>query len=142
MWRRLDAWIGRVMFHPPIIWICQMTRQSQYALSRALWFGCALWIFAHADGLFDRTIMGLMCIALMYSAGRRADVPKDGYFTSRVMWWIFLSIDLWGFAKGIGGFRQIGQDIVILFAEYALTIRTIPPRRTREKAFKGKEAHG
>ena len=36
--RRLDIWLGKTLFHPPIILICQRTRQTQYAVHRALWF--------------------------------------------------------------------------------------------------------
>ena len=49
----VDVWIGRTLFLPPIIKFCQLTRQSQFAVSRLFWFLAALDGFYQADSWFS-----------------------------------------------------------------------------------------
>src|SRR3546814_1241528 len=39
---KIDHWIGRMLFVPPIIKLCQLTRQSQFAVARLFWFIASL----------------------------------------------------------------------------------------------------
>ena len=38
---KIDHWIGKTLFVPPIVKLCQLTRQSQFAVSRLFWFVAA-----------------------------------------------------------------------------------------------------
>src|SRR3546814_5005009 len=52
---KIDQWIGKTLFVPPIIKLCQLTRQSQFAVSRLFWFIAALDGFYRADTPFSRS---------------------------------------------------------------------------------------
>ena len=39
--RKLDLWIGTRLFHPPIIWLCQRTGMTQWAVSAYAWMAAA-----------------------------------------------------------------------------------------------------
>src|SRR3546814_916970 len=49
---KIDHWIGRMLFVPPIIKLCQLTRQSQFAVARLFWFIASLVGFYRADTAF------------------------------------------------------------------------------------------
>ena len=51
MFTEIDHWIGRTLFVPLIIRLCQLTRQTQFALSRLFWFIAALDGFYRAERL-------------------------------------------------------------------------------------------
>lgn len=38
----LDVWVGKTLFVPLIVKLCQITGQSQFAISRLFWFVVAL----------------------------------------------------------------------------------------------------
>jgi hypothetical protein len=133
MLREADAWLGKTLFVPIIIRICQLTRQSQYAISRLLWFMAGLYLLYYTTDFWGRVLMGTLCFALMLSASLRADMPKVGQLWLRVFWWFCLITDgLREFTGDASG--RIVSDILILFAEYAITIRTIPPRNVTRGA--------
>lgn len=46
---KIDYWIGKNLFVPPIVKLCQLTRQSQFAMSRLFWFIAALDGFYRAE---------------------------------------------------------------------------------------------
>jgi hypothetical protein len=50
----------------------------------------------------------------------------------RLLWWALLMFDLIMMASGQAS-RHITADMLILFAEYAVTITTIPPRATKRE---------
>ena len=52
LFARADAWVGKTLFIPPIIKLCQLTRQTQFAVSRLFWFIAALDGFYRANTLF------------------------------------------------------------------------------------------
>ena len=80
---KVDLWLGKTLFVPPIIKFCQLTRQSQFAVSRLFWFVAA----------FD--------LARGAATGEWAGTE----------FWLF-----------------------VLIAEYASTIRHVPPRETARRA--------
>ncbi|AMK26123.1 MULTISPECIES: hypothetical protein [Sphingobium] len=142
MLSRLDVWLGTTLFHPPIILVCQLTRQSQYALYRALWFFAA----CHATyygltaekGLVFSVFMWGWVVATLVNATLYPDRParSSGFF--RGIFWIF-------FLSGAAFVPLTGtvtdgtvRALIVLFAEYAATIKTIPPRRKTLGSFSGK----
>src|SRR3546814_8894588 len=68
----IDLWIGKKLFVPPIIKLCQLTRQSQFAVSRLFWFIAALDGFYRAETLLGSILFGGMSIVMMVTASLRA----------------------------------------------------------------------
>lgn len=136
---RIDIWIGKTFFVPPIIKLCHLTRQSQYAVARLFWFMAMLSGLYRAENMIDYVIFGLGSVFMMLTASLRADRPTRsqrwfrmfavGSFVMKVISsvasGIFLGIEFWFF---------------VLIAEYAATIRTLPPRETKGKSARAAEA--
>lgn len=123
----IDHWAGKTLFLPPIIKLCQLTRQSQFAVSRLFWFIAALDAFYRADTLISSLIWGGVSIFMMITAARRADDPADSLMFFRLLALIFLVLDL---VRGAmtGAWAGVEFWPLVLIAEYAATIRTLPPR--------------
>ena len=128
-----DVWIGKTLFVPPIIKFCQLTRQSQYAASRLLWFVTALDQLRIASSLASQVIAGLFSLFMMFTASFRADMPAFSMRWFRMVALAFLTLDV---TAGVLGNDWKGVEIwlFVLFAEYATTITTIPPAETGEKS--------
>ena len=127
-----DQWVGKTLFVPPIVRLCQATRQSQYAVSRLLWFIAALDGFYRADTLLSSIIFGGLSIIMMVTASLRADMPTTSMFWFRILAIFFLLLDI---VQGVATGAWAGAEfwVIVLAAEYAATIRTLPPREA-EKA--------
>jgi hypothetical protein len=134
----LDLWIGKTLFLPPIVKFCQWTRQSQFAVSRLFWFIAALDGFYRADTLFASVVFGGMSLVMMVTASLRADLPTRSSLVFRMLALAFLLLDLMS-AVVTGSWAGIEFWLLVLIAEYAATIRTIPPREEK-KASKAAEA--
>jgi hypothetical protein len=126
LFAKIDAWVGKTLFIPPIIKLCQVTRQSQFAVSRLFWFIAALDGFYHAETLFSSVLWGGMSLVMMVSASRRADNPTNSFMFFRLLGMVFLAMDLLR-AVVVGEWAGAEFWIFVLVAEYAATIRTIPP---------------
>jgi hypothetical protein len=122
----VDAWIGKTLFIPPIIKLCHLTRQTQYAVSRLFWFIAALDGFYRAETLFSSLLWGGLSVVMMITAVRRADAPTQTFLFFRMLAVVFLALDLMK-AAVIGELAGVEFWIFILIAEYAATIRTLPP---------------
>lgn len=137
----LDEWVGRTLFIPLIIKLCQVTRQSQFAVSRLFWFIAALDGFYRADTLFSSILWGGMSVIMMITAASRADSPTASFRFFRMLSLLFLALDL--VAAGVTGeWSGVEFWLLVLIAEYASTIRTVPPadlqKRTAAKASVGR----
>ena len=130
---KIDLWIGKTLFVPPIIRFCQLTRQSQFAASRLFWFVAALDGFYRADTLFSAILFGVLSTIMMLTASLRADMPTRSSMWFRMFALAFLILDL---VTGAVTGRWAGTEfwIFVLIAEYASTIRTIPPRERKKPA--------
>jgi hypothetical protein len=139
----LDFWLGKALFLPPIIKLCQVTRQSQYAISRLLWFVVALDQMRLAQTIGQQILAGLFAVAMMLTASLRADMPASSWRWFRLLALVLLVLDV---VQGVRAGTWEGVEIwlLILFAEYAATIRTIPPAdaQRREKVSEGQAKHG
>jgi hypothetical protein len=131
----IDLWVGKTLFLPPIIKICQLTRQSQYAISRLLWFIVALDQLRLADTLGQQVIAGLFSLVMMITASLRADMPAFSMMWFRLLALVLLVLDI-GHGVRSGEWAGIETWLIILFAEYAVTIRTIPPADSARKVSK------
>ena len=132
MLTELDAWLGKTLFQPPIIKLCQLTRQSQFAVSRLFWFIAALDGFWRSDTLLSSVIFGALSIVMMLTASLRADLPTRSSFLMRMVALLLLFLDLIG---GAATGKWAGTEfwLFVLIAEYAATIRTIPPLDASKK---------
>jgi hypothetical protein len=126
MFAKFDHWLGRTLFVPPIIKFCQLTRQTQFAVSRLFWFIAALDGFYRAETLFSSILWGGMSVVMMITASQRADQPTATFLLFRMLGVVFLALDV---IKGAVTGEWAGSEfwIFVLVAEYAATIRTIPP---------------
>lgn len=124
---KVDHWIGKTLFVPPIIKLCQLTRQSQFAVSRLFWFIAALDGFYRAETLFGSFLWGGLSVIMMVSAGWRADAPTKSFMFFRLLAVSMLIVD---FIRGAATGEWAGIEfwIFVLVAEYAAIIRTIPPK--------------
>ncbi|MDB5686820.1 MAG: hypothetical protein JWR77_1409 [Rhizorhabdus sp.] len=129
----IDAWIGKTLFLPPIIKLCQATGQTQFAVSRLFWFIAALDQLRIAESLASKIIAGLFSLFMMVSASFRADMPAFSMMWFRMMAVGFLVLDV---VHGVTAHQWKGVEIwvLVLFAEYAATIRTIPPAEVKKKS--------
>lgn len=135
MFTQIDQWIGKTLFVPPIIRLCQATGQTQFAVARLFWFVAALDGFYHAETLLGSLIWGAMSVVMMVTAARRADRPTASFMVLRLLALAFLMLDL---VKGAvtGVWAGVEFWILVLIAEYASIIRTIPPRDVTKPAAK------
>ncbi|MBA3678263.1 MAG: hypothetical protein H0W74_12820 [Sphingosinicella sp.] len=133
LFAKIDRWVGTNLFIPPIIKLCQLTRQSQFAVSRTFWFVAALDGFYRAETLFWSIVWGAMSLFMMITATRRADSPTGSFMFFRMLALVFLAIDL---ARGAATGQWAGSEfwLFVLIAEYASTIRTVPPRESSKAA--------
>jgi hypothetical protein len=123
----IDHWIGKTLFVPPIVKLCQLTRQSQFAVSRLFWFIAALDGLYRSETLFGSLLWGGMSLLMMFSAAWRADHPTQSFMFFRLLAAALLASDL---ARGAvtGDWAGVEFWVFVLIAEYAAIIRTIPPR--------------
>ncbi|MDB5690263.1 MAG: hypothetical protein JWL91_2139 [Sphingomonas bacterium] len=129
----IDAWIGKTLFVPPIVKFCQATRQGQYAASRLFWFLVALDQLRLAETLSAQIFAGLFSLFMMLTASLRADMPAYSMIGFRLFAVALLVLVV---MHGVfsGEWRGVEIWVLVLFAEYAATIRTIPPSETKQKA--------
>ena len=132
MLTEIDRWIGTTLFVPPVIKLCQLTRQSQYAIARLFWFIAALDAFYRADTLILSLVWGGLSLVMMLSAARRANHPVRSYVFFRMLAVVLLCFHLTtGVATGKSSSWEFWLFVVI--AAYAATIRTIPPSVTPKR---------
>ncbi|MFP5456719.1 MAG: hypothetical protein ACLGHK_14660 [Alphaproteobacteria bacterium] len=129
----LDVWIGKTLFVPPIIKLCQMTRQSQYAVSRLFWFITALDQLRITTTLSSQIIAGLFSLFMMFTASFRADMPAFSMRWFRMMALVLLMLDV-GASLFSGHWRGVEIWLLVLFAEYAATITHVPPAEQKRKS--------
>ncbi|MGZ8310790.1 MAG: hypothetical protein ACXWUR_01890 [Allosphingosinicella sp.] len=131
MLANLDAWLGRTLFVPPIIKFCQLTGQSQFAVSRLFWFIAALDGFYRSDTLLSSVIFGVLSLIMMFTASLRADAPTRSSSWMRMIALLLLVVDIVAGAIS-GAWAGVEFWLFVLIAEYAATIRTIPPPAERK----------
>ena len=129
----IDVWVGRTLFVPPIVKLCQITKQSQYAVSRLFWFITALDQLRIATSLTSQIIAGLFSIFMMFTASMRADMPAFSMMWFRMVALVFLVLDVFSGVVS-GTWRGVEIWVLVLFAEYAATITTVPPKEDRKQA--------
>jgi len=89
LFEKVDAWVGKTFFIPPLIKLCQLTRQTQFAVSRLFWFIAALDGFYRANTLFSSILWGGMSVVMMITATKRADRPTASFMLLRLLSLLF-----------------------------------------------------
>ena len=123
----VDQWVGKNLFVPLIIKFCQLTRQTQFACSRLFWFIAALDGFYRAQTMFSSILWGGTSVIMMFTAARRADAPTQSFMVFRLLG---IGLLIFGVVAGAvtGKWADTEFWLFVLIAEYAATIRTIPPQ--------------
>ncbi len=129
---KVDEWVGKTLFIPPIIKLCQVTRQSQFAVSRLFWFIAALDCFYRAETLFSSILWGGMSVLMIITATKRADNPTASFMFFRMLAVLLLIIDVVK-AASTGEWAGVEFWPLVLVAEYAATIGTVPPSEISKK---------
>lgn len=130
---KVDRWIGSNLFIPPIIKLCQLTRQSQFAVSRLFWFLAALDGFYRAETLFTSILWGGISAFMLVTANQRADRPTSSFMFLRILAVFLLVLGaVAGFATG--EWWGVEFWLLVLIAEYAASIRTFPPDERSENS--------
>jgi len=127
----IDKWVGQTLFIPAIIKLCQVSGQSQFAICRLFWFIVALDQLRIAETLTGQIVAGIFSILMMLSASLRADMPAYSMRGFRIIAMALLALDVFHGAAS-GDWLGVEIWVLILFAEYAATIRTIPPKEERK----------
>jgi len=136
---QIDLWIGKTLFVPPIIKLCHLTRQSQFAVSRMFWFAAALDGLYRAETMMGQVIWGGMSIFMLLTAGRRADSPTVSFMFFRLLALALLILETAGsVASGVWG--EVEFWLFVVFAEYAAAIRNLPPAATATSRQRAREA--
>jgi surface polysaccharide O-acyltransferase-like enzyme len=138
----IDVWIGKTLFVPPIIKFCQITKQSQYAVSRLFWFITALDQLRIASSLTSQIIAGLFSLFMMFTASLRADMPAFSMRWFRMMALALLILDVLSSLR-TGQWKGVEIWVLVLIAEYAATITNVPPAESKKRAadLKAREAN-
>lgn len=140
---KLDLWLGKNLFQPPIILLCQLTGITQYAVHRYLWWAIMLymiWRLDSDDHWLVKTALIIFGIFQTISAGLAPNRPlQDNPFLRRFMI-VFTALNFVTAAL----LAKVPNLLLLamLFAEYALTIRTIPPRESKKAVGKARRVEG
>lgn len=134
-----DAWLAKTIFVRPIIKLCELTRQSQFAVSRLFWFIAVLDGFYHADTLLSSIIFGLLSLVVLFMASLHADTPTRSFIWTRMIALLLLIIDI-GTGVAAGAWAGVELWFFVLVAEYAATIRTTPPLADKRTGVTAAEA--
>ncbi|WP_454887424.1 hypothetical protein [Sphingomonas oryzagri] len=143
MIRRIDYWIGRRLFHPPIIWICQRAGMTQWAVAAYAWLAATFTLvmrarFNQIGDIVFTVLVSLMALLQTVATALLPDMPRRPSFGWRSFVWIITAVNLLDLALRHGVARDVewqwavAWDVLALTAEYAKTITTIPPRKRRE----------
>jgi hypothetical protein len=154
---KIDLWLGKKLFVPLAIRACQQFKINQYTLHTYIWL--LVWFSFVWDGpgkhpgIFGWFIYVVICVFALFWTVAAAVMPHEMVKRSagwiRALWWLGASIAIFGIvAAAITKdspflYSQVyifTRDWLVLLAEYALTIRTIPPLEAKEKKHAGKLA--
>jgi len=141
MLTKIDLWLGKKLFIPIIIWICQRAKITQYKFNIYAWVIATFSVIYSSElkNATDWVVLVLMSICALFwilQAALIPDMPRN----PTGLWFRFFimtCIVLFDIIPTIAG-TPIRNNIIfgplVLFAEYALTIKTIPPLEAKEKA--------
>lgn len=132
MIRNIDSWIGKTLFHPIIIAICQMLDWTQYRFAAVVRFAAfAILFFLYRDyGTVVILYFGVMTFASMMLLAFAPEMEAKESFGFRLYFFGLTALILWAYAIEArnGLLPLIVMAMGGIIREYSLTIKTIPPR--------------
>lgn len=148
--RNVDVWVGKRIFQPIAIKLCHLLGINQYRLHSYIWLLVLLWLIYDGPGAkpmwADWVIYGLTILVAALWTVATALVPdrlSRSLFAFRMVWLIFFTMDVLGvvvtFTQGEPDwlFAALAtRHFLVLIAEYATTITTLPPKKKKEKKTK------
>ena len=134
---------GARIFQPIVIWLCQRTGATQLSIFREGWAVGLILCFLIAYNQHVHwawlTIIGVITVSNVVMAALRAPTTNDGTkpfnLFLRIGFMAFAVLDIFDlFYHGATRVRiyELGEELFILLAEYALTVHTIPPTKVKE----------
>lgn len=138
--KRLDLWLGKNLFQPPVIILCQMTGLTQFAVYRYLWLAVVyywIWMLDADDHWLIKTVLLIIGAFWTISAGMAPDEPlKPSHWVRRLLVIMALLDSVLGAL--LDEFPNITW-LGVLLAEYALTIKIVPPGETKRLSTIGRK---
>jgi hypothetical protein len=141
MFVRFDHWLGKHMFVPIIIRICQRAKITQHRFAAYGWMVALFCLLAETPhGWFDWIMYGITVLIGMLAIAVTALMPDYPFQSNGVGFRMFvlaqfLLLDLLPLL--VFGWHTVHPNTlfapIVLFAEYAKTITTIPPLEAKEK---------
>jgi hypothetical protein len=132
---RFERWLGKHLFFPPIIKACQLLDWTQYQFARNAYAFAAL-NFLALDKSFDWFwwLMTLVAVIILASATLSPpEKPEQGSdFVRLIQYGCIVSGFLGYLLVGAVFVPSLVMGVIVLFAEYACLIRTIPPAETKK----------
>lgn len=141
MWTHIDAWIGKTLFHPPIIWLCQRLKLTQYRFSVYTWLIALFFWLTHNPKSWSDWFLYVFLVLLtivqmlitLFCPEHILECTRgDGkYFR---LFWIPYSVLFIVIPDAVTHTVQLWQPaaLLVLMASYANTIDTIPPLEAKE----------
>lgn len=144
--REWDVKIGKKIFHPIVIKLCHILKCNQYRLSRDIWFMTFAGLAIHEVFIKHEPLVWWKWMVLtifFLSAVVFKDTKSSADPITRGLLWVNLLSFIVAFVVvgyTIGQFVSgLVTGVILLIAEYAKTIDTIPPKKDKQK--KSKEVY-
>lgn len=125
------VFIGKWLFNPIIIKICQFARCNQYLFYRLMWGFCYVyWMLypATKGNVLGTLIVAPFTLIVLLALWLKWDSPSEGHLWMIKFWYALLAVSF--LIKFDPGF------LLIIAGEYARLIDTIPPEQKKEKKVK------
>lgn len=137
-----DRWIGKTLFVPPIVRFCQKTGWSQFLVHNYLYLiGSYMLLLAAMAKHESQATAFFLALVLTVKIGRNPEYPGyESAFLRRslvvvnVLHVIAHVTGKWVFLAGPNWDLSCPVALMWLTAEYARTIKTIPPLEEEEPA--------
>lgn len=138
----IDRWIGKTLFVPPIVRLCQCTGWSQFLVHNYLYLiGSYMLLMAALNKGESAGVTFFLALVLTVKIGRNPEYP--GYESRFLRYFLIVMNCVHAYAHATG--KHVfgaGPDwdmscpvgMMWLTAEYARTIKTIPPLESKRPA--------
>jgi hypothetical protein len=114
MFERVDTWVGKTLFVPLIIRICQHLGCTQYRVNRVCWFIAALVGFYFAHSVAMKVFSGVFAILCCLTAGSaNAHYPTVSWRWFRLSVLALLAVDVFvrGWSQGASLQARHGEEV-------------------------------
>lgn len=140
MWTKIDSWIGKTLFVPIIIRICQRLRITQNVFASYAWMIAVMTLLTDTlphdvGGWIVYGLLVVMAVAMIIRAAMAPEMISGNSSSFRLLIYmmgigVVYIPDIMNHTFGISHL----YSIFVLFAEYAKTIKTIPPLEDKKEA--------